>query len=57
MPEQRVWTEVIFANRERKTEVRVRQLYGFESDATRGAPMGWNQQLDRLAEFLGKFGR
>jgi uncharacterized protein YndB with AHSA1/START domain len=51
-PEQRVWTEVAFVEREGKTEVRVRQLYSFESDATRGAPIGWNQQLDRLVEFL-----
>ena len=51
-PEQRVWTEVTFADRERKTEVTVRQLYSFESDATRGAMIGWNQQLDRLGEFL-----
>ncbi len=50
--EQRVWTEVGFAEREGKTEVTVRQVYGFESDATRGAPVGWNQQMDRLAEFL-----
>jgi uncharacterized protein YndB with AHSA1/START domain len=53
-PEQRVWTEVRFADREGKTEITVRQLYSFESDATRGAPIGWNQQLDRLAEFLAK---
>jgi uncharacterized protein YndB with AHSA1/START domain len=53
-PEQRVWTEVTFAEREGKTEVTVRQLYSFESDATRGAPIGWNQQLNRLEEFLAK---
>jgi uncharacterized protein YndB with AHSA1/START domain len=54
-PEQRVWTEVTFAERGGKTEVTVRQLYTFESDATRGAPIGWNQQLDRLEEFLAGF--
>ncbi len=51
-PEQRVWTEVTFTDREGKTEITVRQLYSFESDATRGARIGWNQQFDRLAEFL-----
>jgi uncharacterized protein YndB with AHSA1/START domain len=54
-PEQRVWTEVTFAERNGKTEVTVRQLFAFESDATRGAPIGWNQQLDRLEEFLAGF--
>jgi uncharacterized protein YndB with AHSA1/START domain len=53
-PEQRVWTEVTFAEREGKTEITVRQLFSFESDATRGAPIGWNQQFDRFAEFLAK---
>ena len=53
-PEQRVWTEVTFATREGKTEITVRQSYSFESDATRGASIGWNQQLDRLGEFLPK---
>jgi uncharacterized protein YndB with AHSA1/START domain len=54
-PEQRVWTEVTFVDRGGKTEVNVRQLYSFESDATRGAPIGWNQQFDRLDEFLANF--
>jgi len=54
-PEQRVWTEVAFADREGRTEITVRQLYSFESEITRtGARIGWNQQLDRLAEFLAK---
>jgi uncharacterized protein YndB with AHSA1/START domain len=54
-PERRVWTEVIFADRAGKTEVTVRQLYSFESEAiTRGAPIGWSQQFDRLAEFLAR---
>jgi uncharacterized protein YndB with AHSA1/START domain len=51
-PGQRVWTEVTFVERGSKTEINVRQLYSFESDATRGARIGWNQQLDRFAEFL-----
>ena len=54
--EQRVWTEVTFADREGKTEVTVRQLYSFESEITRtGARIGWTQQLDRLEEFLANF--
>jgi uncharacterized protein YndB with AHSA1/START domain len=54
-PEQRVWTEVTFVEREGRTKVTVRQLYSFESDATRGASIGWNQQLDRLRELLASF--
>jgi hypothetical protein len=27
-------------------------VYSFESAATRGAPIGWNQQLDRLTAYL-----
>ena len=53
-PELRVWTEVIFADHGEKTEITVRQSYSFESDATRGAAIGWNQQFDRLGEFLAK---
>jgi uncharacterized protein YndB with AHSA1/START domain len=51
-PKQRVWTEVTFAGSEGKTKVTVRQVYSFESDATRGAAIGWNQQFDRLVEYL-----
>jgi uncharacterized protein YndB with AHSA1/START domain len=51
-PEQRVWTEVTFTDQGGRTEVTVRQFFSFESDATRGASTGWNQQLDRLQEFL-----
>jgi uncharacterized protein YndB with AHSA1/START domain len=54
-PKQRVWTEVTFADQGAKTEVTVRQFFSFESDATRGASIGWNQQLDRLQEFLVNF--
>jgi uncharacterized protein YndB with AHSA1/START domain len=49
---QRVWTEVTFAEDEGKSKVTVRQAYSFESDATRGAPIGWNQQFDRLVGYL-----
>ncbi len=51
-PNERVWTEVTFADSEGKTKVTVRQAYSFESDATRGASIGWNQQFDRLVEYL-----
>jgi uncharacterized protein YndB with AHSA1/START domain len=49
-----VWTEVTFAEREGKTQVTVRQAFSFESPATQGAPIGWNQQLDRLTAYLAK---
>ena len=32
----------------------VQQTYSFESDATRGAPEGWKQTLDRLTDFVAK---
>ncbi|HLH19928.1 MAG TPA: SRPBCC domain-containing protein [Bryobacteraceae bacterium] len=53
VPEQRVWTEVTFADRGGKTEIAVRQWYSFEGIES-GATIGWNQQLDRFAEFLAK---
>jgi hypothetical protein len=43
---------VTFAEGEGKTKVTVRQVYSFESSATRGALVGWNQQFDRLVEYL-----
>jgi uncharacterized protein YndB with AHSA1/START domain len=52
VPSQGVWTEVTFAEQEGKTMVTVQQVYSFESAATRGAPIGWNQQLDRLTAYL-----
>lgn len=55
-PNQSVWTEVTFADSEGKTKVTVRQVYSFESDATRGAPIGWNQQFDRLVQYLVRLG-
>ena len=51
-PGQEVWTEVTFTECEGKTTVRVHQLFSFESDATRGAPIGWSQMLDRLVAYL-----
>jgi uncharacterized protein YndB with AHSA1/START domain len=51
-PAQDVWTEVTFTEHDGKTKVTVRQVFSFESSATKGAPIGWNQQLDRLAAYL-----
>jgi len=51
---QSVWTEVTFGEEGGKTKVTVRQVFGFESAATRGASIGWNQQLDRLVAYLAK---
>jgi uncharacterized protein YndB with AHSA1/START domain len=47
-----VWTEIGFIEREGKTHVRVHQVYAFEGDATRGAPIGWSMQFDRLEKYL-----
>jgi uncharacterized protein YndB with AHSA1/START domain len=52
VPSQGVWTEVTFAEQGGNTKVTVHQVYAFESAATRGAPIGWNQQLDRLTAYL-----
>jgi uncharacterized protein YndB with AHSA1/START domain len=35
-----------------KTRLDVHQIYSHESDATRGAPMGWKATLDQLAEVV-----
>jgi uncharacterized protein YndB with AHSA1/START domain len=48
----KIWTEILFADDDGKTKVTVHQVYSFESDATRGAPIGWSQQLDRLEKYL-----
>jgi len=45
-------TTVTFADEDGRTKVTVHQSYNFESDATRGAPVGWSQSLDRLAGLL-----
>ena len=52
MPDQDVVTTVTFVEHEGKTKLNVHQTYTFESDATRGAPIGWSQTLDHLEEFL-----
>jgi len=51
-PGHQVWTTVVFAEQDGKTKLNLRQTYSFQSDATRGAPEGWKQSLDRLADFL-----
>jgi uncharacterized protein YndB with AHSA1/START domain len=51
---QVVWTEVIFAEEGDKTKITVHQVFSFESAATQGAPIGWNQQLDRLVAYLAR---
>lgn len=51
---QKVWTEVIFTEEGGKTKITVHQVFSFESAATQGAPIGWNQQLDRLVAYLAK---
>ena len=53
-PGHQVWTTVTFAEEHGKTKVTVQQTYSFESDATRGAPEGWRQTLDRLGEYLAR---
>ena len=53
-PGHEVWTTVTFFEEQSKTKLVVHQTYSFESDATRGAPEGWKQTLDRLTEYLAK---
>jgi uncharacterized protein YndB with AHSA1/START domain len=48
----RVRTSVTFEDRGAQTLVTVEQTYSAETDATRGAPVGWTQTLDRFAAFL-----
>ncbi len=45
-------TTITFADHDRKTKLVVHQTYSFESDSTRGAPQGWAETLDRLAEYV-----
>ncbi len=54
VPGQGVMTTVTFTEQEGRTKLTVQQTYAFESDATRGAPIGWSQTLDHLAEYMGK---
>ena len=50
--DHQIWTEVVFVEKERRTQVRIHQVYSFESDATHGAPIGWSMQLDRFEKYL-----
>jgi uncharacterized protein YndB with AHSA1/START domain len=50
--DNQIWTEAVFTEREGKTLVRIHQVYSFESFATRGAPIGWSMQFDRLEKYL-----
>jgi uncharacterized protein YndB with AHSA1/START domain len=43
---------ITFADHHGKTKLTVHQTYSFESDSTRGAPQGWAETLDRLAEYV-----
>ncbi len=47
-----VETSVAFSEAGGKTTLAVRQVYSFESDATRGAPLGWKATLDQLAQVV-----
>lgn len=47
-----VWTIVTFFEEQSQTKLVVEQAYFFESDATKGAPEGWGQTLDRLEQAL-----
>lgn len=47
-----VHTTVTFTEKDGKTTLGVHQTYSHESSSTRGAPAGWKQTLDQLAEHL-----
>jgi uncharacterized protein YndB with AHSA1/START domain len=47
-----VVTTVVFEEHDGKTKLTVHQTYSKESDATRGAPSGWGQSLEKLGELL-----
>ena len=50
-----VRTTLTFTERgDGKTTLTVDQVYSHESDATRGAPVGWKQTLDHLEAFLAR---
>jgi uncharacterized protein YndB with AHSA1/START domain len=52
VPGQDVLTTVMFTEFEGKTKLTVHQVYAVESYATQGAPVGWSQTLDHLAEYV-----
>lgn len=47
-----VETTVRFTEAGGKTTLAVHQVYAFESDATRGAPIGWKATLDQLGQLV-----
>ncbi|MGB9379388.1 SRPBCC domain-containing protein [Candidatus Binatus sp.] len=47
-----VTTATFTVMRGSKTRLTVHQTYSIETDSTRGAPQGWTEALDHLAEFL-----
>lgn len=53
-PAQVITTTVSFIEQDGKTKLVVNQSYTFESAATAGAPIGWSQMLDRLADYLAR---
>jgi uncharacterized protein YndB with AHSA1/START domain len=51
-----VHTTVTFVEKGGQTELKVHQTYSFESDATRGASLGWKATLDQLREVVRTLG-
>jgi uncharacterized protein YndB with AHSA1/START domain len=47
-----VVTTASFEEQDGKTKLTVHQTFSKETDATRGAPSGWGQSLDKLGELL-----
>jgi peptide deformylase len=47
-----IQTTVTFAAEDGKTTLSVHQIYSRQTDATRGAPMGWTATLDQLAQWV-----
>jgi len=47
-----VVTTATFEEHDGKTTLTVHQTFSHETDATRGAPIGWGQSLDKLGELL-----
>jgi uncharacterized protein YndB with AHSA1/START domain len=52
-PDHEIMTTVTFATQKEQTLLTMRQTYYKVAEMkTNGAPVGWNQSLDRLAEYL-----
>jgi uncharacterized protein YndB with AHSA1/START domain len=54
VPGDQVRTTLTFTEHEGKTTLTVHQVHSVESDATKGAPIGWTQTLDKLEAVLAK---